>query len=506
MSNLSEKIFDLAKTNPNQVALVLHDAPIIRKISYLDLVNRVKRCARYFQKSGLSAGDAVALQVADPLLDLICFLALSAIGVGVYVPPRKTEIEERIISLLDIKTCVCLAGQNDFKLNVITVEGDFSIENEHSGICDDFRICNNESCTWLIRSSSGTTGFPKIFATTHRDAALRQRRYYDAAPIGVDDLFFSFTPIRFGAARQRVFYALAAGASVVIAPEANLTLMADRIITAGVTHIYCVPMHLEMLCDYSANVDPERKNLPVFSMIKSIETSSSTVSPSLRERVLTHLSPNLFISYSVSEIGHISSTRKSLVAEDQLNNIGMPVSGIDIRIFDDGMKELDHGISGLIAVRLKDVTTKVTCLTKDKGWISVEKDGWFFPGDIGYLSSNGNLIFQGRNDDMLIFNGINIFPAEIEWAIRSHSLVKDVVVFSIPSRVNNQIPCAALILSKDVHAVDLLQYFRQKLGARSPQLVFRVQDFPRNGMGKVLVSELRRMAIAQLNKRKHSEH
>ena len=160
--------FEVAATQPSRVAVSLSIDGRVVTLTFLDLANRIRNCAAHLQDSGLKEGDKVVLQIADPLPDLIAFIALSSIGVGVYVPAQRSERELYVISLLGIKSVVSTHGLNDFGLNAISV--DACVGEPRQGEGSDFVPSGSGSSSWLIRSSSGTTGLPKIFVTTHEDA------------------------------------------------------------------------------------------------------------------------------------------------------------------------------------------------------------------------------------------------------------------------------------------------------------------------------------------------
>jgi acyl-coenzyme A synthetase/AMP-(fatty) acid ligase len=180
--------------------------------------------------------------------------------------------------------------------------------------------------------------------------------------------------------------------------------------------------------------------------------------------------------------------------DDQLNTIGQPIEGVEISILSDSLREVPRLQRGLIAVRFKNEPIEVNYLGQDRSWKSGLRDGYFIPGDVGYISENGNLIYEGRTDDMMIFNGINIFPAEIERAMAGHEHVLEAAAFGIPSAVSGQVPCVALVLKRDLSFDLLMQEFHARLGSRAPRHIFKVPRLPRNPMGKVLRRELVRMA------------
>jgi acyl-coenzyme A synthetase/AMP-(fatty) acid ligase len=113
----------------------------------------------------------------------------------------------------------------------------------------------------------------------------------------------------------------------------------------------------------------------------------------------------------------------------------------------------------------------------EPGTYSKLQEGWFYPRDLVSLRPGKPLIFHGRADDVMILNGINIFPSAIEDTLESHPDVKEAVAYAIKSRVHGEIPAAAVVL-KDT--VEMLSHCRQALGIRAPRQIAVVDRIPRN--------------------------
>jgi acyl-coenzyme A synthetase/AMP-(fatty) acid ligase len=121
------------------------------------------------------------------------------------------------------------------------------------------------------------------------------------------------------------------------------------------------------------------------------------------------------------------------------------------------------------------------------------REGWFYPRDLVSLMPGEPLIFHGRADDVMILNGINIFPSAIEDILESHPGVKEAVAYAVKSRVHGEIPVAAVVLNDAAEAglaSDLLNHCRQALGIRAPRQIVVLDRIPRNAAGKPLRREL----------------
>jgi acyl-CoA synthetase (AMP-forming)/AMP-acid ligase II len=120
------------------------------------------------------------------------------------------------------------------------------------------------------------------------------------------------------------------------------------------------------------------------------------------------------------------------------------------------------------------------------------RDGWFYPGDMGSFTRDGVLRYHGRKDDMMVLNGINIFPAEIERTLEEHPAVKHAAAFPLESPVYGDIPVAVVELNGTMRVDEssLAAYAREQLGARAPRKVVIVDALPRNAAGKVVKRDL----------------
>jgi acyl-coenzyme A synthetase/AMP-(fatty) acid ligase len=120
-------------------------------------------------------------------------------------------------------------------------------------------------------------------------------------------------------------------------------------------------------------------------------------------------------------------------------------------------------------------------------------DGWFYPGDTGCIKADGQLLVYGRKDDMIILNGINIFPSEIEIVLESHPAVANAIAVALTSQIHGQIPVAAVQLKQgnSTNVDELMIYAREKLVLRYPRRILILDTLPRNKQGKLLRQEVR---------------
>jgi acyl-coenzyme A synthetase/AMP-(fatty) acid ligase len=170
--------------------------------------------------------------------------------------------------------------------------------------------------------------------------------------------------------------------------------------------------------------------------------------------------------------------------------VGFPPAGVAVEIFGSSGENVAPGEIGQIRVRKP---TMAKGYIAEPGASSSFRDGWFYPRDLVSRATDGPLIFHGRADDVMILNGINVFPTAIEDFLESHPDVCEAVAYPVKSRIHGEIPVAAVVLKKGVRGLGvshLLDLCRQVLGIRAPRQIFVVDQIPRNTAGKPLRREL----------------
>lgn len=120
--------------------------------------------------------------------------------------------------------------------------------------------------------------------------------------------------------------------------------------------------------------------------------------------------------------------------------------------------------------------------------------GYFRSGDAGEVDNEGYLTIRGRLKEMIITGGYNVYPREIEEALRLHPAIEDAGVVGVPSAVWGEEVCAFVIARDSVSEVELLEHLGGHLVRyKHPKRFIFVDEFPRNALGKVISSELRRL-------------
>ena len=178
-------------------------------------------------------------------------------------------------------------------------------------------------------------------------------------------------------------------------------------------------------------------------------------------------------------------------------SIGKPIPNVELSIRDEAGQELPVGATGEICICGGNVMRGYWKQPEETA--KVLRDGWLYTGDVGYRDAEGYYYITDRKKDMLLVNGINVYPREIEEVICQFPGVKEAAVIGVPDARKGEQPVAFVAVADGevVEEKALLQFVRGKLaGYKVPKRVVYVAVLPRNVLGKILKTALRQQPLA----------
>jgi long-chain acyl-CoA synthetase len=171
---------------------------------------------------------------------------------------------------------------------------------------------------------------------------------------------------------------------------------------------------------------------------------------------------------------------------NKFESSGKPLKGVQIGIFDSNFSRLPNCSIGRIGMVIPGMANEYY---KNPTQTAARfNNGWFFPGDTGFIQDDGSIVILAREDETIIMNGLNIFPKEIEQVLEAHPDVSNAVAVGIESRVHGTIPVAAVVLKPDVNLNpnELLLWSKELLALKSPKKIIVISKIPKSPEGKVL--------------------
>ncbi|AFC54823.1 acyl-CoA synthetase [Mycobacterium paraintracellulare] len=337
----------------------------------------------------------------------------------------------------------------------------------------------------MILLTSGTTGTPKGAKQSGGNAGIGTlKAILDRTPWRAEEPIVIVAPMFHAWGFSQLLLAASFACPVITRrkfdPEATLDLI-DRHKATG---LVVVPVMFDRIMDLPAEV---RRRYSGRSL-RFAAASGSRMRPDVVTAFMDEFGDVIYNNYNATEAGMIATaTPADLRAAP--DTAGRPAGGTEIRILDPEFNELPAGEVGSIYVRNN---------TQFDGYTSGStKDfhaGFMSSGDVGYLDSAGRLFVVGRDDEMIVSGGENVYPIEVEKALAAHPDVAEAAVIGVDDEQYGQRLAAFVVLEPGAGATPdaLKQHVRDNLANyKVPREIAVLDELPRSSTGKIVRAELR---------------
>lgn len=262
-------------------------------------------------------------------------------------------------------------------------------------------------------------------------------------------------------------------------PEATLALI-DRHRATGLS---VVPVMFDRIMELADEV----RNRYSCRSLRFAVASGSRMRPDIVTAFMDQFGDVIYNNYNATEVGMIATaTPEDLRAAP--DTAGKPAEGTEIHILDKDFRELPTGEVGQIYVRNDTQFDGYTSgVTKDF------HDGFMASGDMGYLDDAGQLYVVGRDDEMIVSGGENVYPIEVEKTLAAHPDVTEASVIGVSDKEYGQRLAAFVVLVPGATSTPdtLKQHVREHLANyKVPREITVLEELPRNITGKIVRSEL----------------
>jgi len=337
----------------------------------------------------------------------------------------------------------------------------------------------------MILLTSGTTGTPKGAKQSGGNAGIGTlKAILDRTPWRAEEPIVIVAPMFHAWGFSQLLLAASFACPVITRrkfdPEATLDLI-DRHRATG---LVVVPVMFDRIMD----LPPEVRRRYSGRSLRFAAASGSRMRPDVVTAFMDAFGDVIYNNYNATEAGMIATaTPADLRAAP--DTAGRPAGGTEIRILDPDFNELPAGEVGGIYVRNN---------TQFDGYTSgSSKDfhaGFMSSGDVGYLDSAGRLFVVGRDDEMIVSGGENVYPIEVEKTLAAHPDVAEAAVIGVDDEQYGQRLAAFVVLEAGAGATpDVLeQHVRENLANyKVPREITVLDELPRGSTGKILRADLR---------------
>ena len=335
----------------------------------------------------------------------------------------------------------------------------------------------------LILLTSGTTGTPKG-ARRSGGGASELKAILERVPWRAEETTVVAAPMFHAWGFSQLAFAVSLGCTVVTRrkfdPEATLALI-DRYQATG---LCVVPVMFDRIMALPEDV---RRKYNCRSL-RFATASGSRMRPDVVTRFMDEFGDIIYNNYNATEAGMIATaTPEDLRAAP--DTAGKPAPGTEIRILDSELRPVPTGEVGQIFVRNTSLFDGYTSgSTKDF------HEGFMASGDVGRLDEAGRLYVVGRDDEMIVSGGENVYPIEVEKTLTAHPAVEEASVIGVDDEQYGQRLAAFVVLTPGAAAdpESLKQHVRDNLANyKVPREIVVVDQLPRSSTGKILRGELR---------------
>jgi len=478
----------------------LPDAPAIARgtrtvATYGQLASRAARLAAGMRaRHRLAAGDRVALAMKNcaeyyEVLFACWHAGLTAVPMNAKLHPREFEY---ILGNSGAKLCVAtpdLAGSIAGAEVIATGSSEYArLEGAPAAPAE----VRPEDTAWLFYTS-GTTGVPKGAMLTHRNLLFSNQAYFaDIDKLAPGDSILHAAPLTHGSGLYGLPH-FAAGALNVI-PESG-GFEAEEIFRLIAAHrgvsFFAAPTMLVRLMASPAAGSADLRNLKTITY----GGAAMYVADSLRAIDLFGARLYQLFGQGESPMTITGLPQSDHAARAKLESCGFARTGVEVKVFDAEDRELPPGEIG-------EIVTRSDCVMAGywqdpQATAQTLRGGWLHTGDLGSLDEAGYLTIRDRSKDMIISGGSNIYPREIEEVLLRHPAVAECSVIGRPHPEWGEEVIAFVVRKGEVGAQQLDELCLGHIARFKRPREYRFVDaLPKNNYGKVLKTELRRLARA----------
>lgn len=504
-ANLSRLACEFAPALENRPALIADD----RTLRYGELATAVEKLAGGLADAlGIRAGDRIAIILPNRIEFAIGYLATLRIG-AVVVPlnptlaPKEladilTECEPRLLVLLadsrDAVSEALAAAPSIERLVLVDTASNSSLTSGPSTITFEALVGGGspraaaptgEDDLAAILYTSGTTGRPKGILLSHRNMRANVESLARVRTWDDHETFLTVLPLFHGyAATAMMLLALRLGATNLLESRFVPPRILERIASYRVTFFAGVPPMYSVFLKMCDPADYDLSSCRVFL------SGAAPLPVPLFEQFRDRFGIEIVEGYGPQECSPVVSVNPML-GRVKPGTVGPPIPDVEVAITDEAGNPCATGVDGEIRVRGDNVM--LGYFENPDETARVLEDGWYRTGDMGRLDEDGFLSITGRIKEMIIVNGENVYPAEVEAVLYEHEAVADAAVKGMPDPVRGERIVAFVVPRPSSKADDgaIIAHCTRALAPfKVPHDIRFVDAIPRSAAGKILRLEL----------------
>ncbi len=343
----------------------------------------------------------------------------------------------------------------------------------------------------FIYFTSGSTGKPKGVTHSRRTYGAMMAAKIQGMATAATDLLLPGSSLSHIGGSLFGLSTLAAGGTLVISRGSGGTEVLSLLRRFQPTILFMLPAALlTLVSDHAAAATD-------FQSIRLCFSGGDKVSLPLEQQFMELAGFPIDETYGMTETG--LATLNPPTGENRLGSIGMPCPGFELALRDEALTEVPVGIEGRLWIRSPG--NMVGYWNNPQATAETLVDGWLDTGDVMRADKDGYFWFCGRKKQIIVHDGSNICPQEVEEAVAAHPAIEAVGVIGVHDLVHGE-NVRAYVSLKD-RAVrptseEIVQFARERVGYKAPEEIVVLDAIPLNATGKVDRLALMQMAEAQI--------
>jgi len=466
-------------------------------LTFAQIDKRTNALAHALRDEGVGEGDGVAIMCRNHRGFVDATVALSKLGANAlflntqFAGPQITEVcarEKPVLVVYDAEFAgLCAGALEDRQGFVAWSEG----ENPHGHpLLEELMASGRDTALSppgqkgrVVILTSGTTGTPKGASRKQPDSLAPAAALFSKIPLKARQNTHIAAPLFHSWGFAHFTLGMALGSTLVLrrkwTPEGMLNAVAEH----ECTTLVVVPVMLQRTLELPDEI-VERYDV---SSLRVIAASGSALPGELALRVMNRFGDVLYNLYGSTEVAWATvATPQDMRAAP--GTAGRPPHGTVVRLYDPEGKPVGEGATGRIFVGNEMAFEGYT-----GGGGKEVVDGLLSTGDVGHFDAEGRLFVDGRDDEMIVSGGENVFPREVEDLLADHPCVEEAAVLGVEDKEFGQRLKAFVVVRSgtSVDEAELKAYVKSNLaGYKVPREVVFLEELPRNATGKVVKREL----------------
>ena len=499
--NLATFLTQAARRDPSGIALVMGDL----RWSWAEFEAKTDALAYALQaRFGLQKGDRVMCQSQNCLEMMQAMFAVWRAG-GVWVPANFRQTPEEVAYLTEASGATLMFCNAAFPDHAAACDvakiaigaADFgpsvqSVTDAHRGQRPQVAVVDRDDPCWFF-FTSGTTGRPKASVLTHGQMAFVVTNHLADLMPGLtgDDASLVVAPLSHGAGVHQLTQ-VARGVKTVLLPSEKFDVAQvwDLVREWRVSTMFTVPTIVKLLAEHPSTEGAD------LSSLRYVIYAGAPMYRVDQQKALRVLGKVLVQYFGLGEVtGNITVLPAHLhEAEDgpatRIGTCGHARTGIEIQIQDDQGREVAPGQTGEICCIGPAVFAGY--YQNPEANAKSFRDGWFRTGDLGHMDEAGFLYITGRESDMFISGGSNVYPREIEEKILTHPAISEVAVLGVPDPLWGEVGWAVCVAQGPVTEAEMAAYLEPKLSRyKLPKRFLFWEALPKSVYGKITKKMIR---------------